>query len=77
MRIKKIQEIYERLCEYEASIWKVLVRDKDGSLPIHVALHYGAPLEVIQLLLDHDIEKKTLLVKAFGGSLSFHIACVT
>ena len=43
----------------------------------HVALHYGAPLEVIQLLLDHDIEKKTLLVKAFGGSLSFHIACVT
>jgi hypothetical protein len=38
----------------------LLVRDHNGCLPIHWACRLKAPLEVIQLLLESDAEKKTI-----------------
>jgi hypothetical protein len=43
-------------------------------LPIHYACEEKSP-EVIQLLLDNDTEKKTILEKDHRGQLPIHYAC--
>jgi ankyrin repeat protein len=52
-----------------------LVKDGGGYLPIHRACIYKAPLEVIQMLLDGDVDKTTILVKDNGGRPPIHISC--
>ena len=39
---------------------RILVKDNDGWLPIHFACYGGATVEVIRLLLDSNVEKKTV-----------------
>jgi ankyrin repeat protein len=42
---------------------------------LHSAITSNRPIEVIQLLLDSDIEKKTILEKDDRGYLPIHYAC--
>jgi hypothetical protein len=46
----------------------ILEKNDYGKLPIHLACSTGAgaPLEVVQLLLDSDTEKKTILENKDG-----------
>jgi hypothetical protein len=53
----------------------VLVRSGARYLPIHVACICKVPLEVIQMLLDSDAAKKSILVKNDLGNLPIHYAC--
>jgi hypothetical protein len=53
----------------------VLVENSFGSLPIHWACMYNAPLEVIQVLLDSDADKKSIFERDNFGSLPIHKAC--
>jgi ankyrin repeat protein len=53
----------------------VLLKGNNGWLPIHCACWKNAPLEVIQMLLDTDTEKKTILEKGTFGHLPIHTAC--
>jgi ankyrin repeat protein len=70
------EDVNALIISYTQSVLQeaVLVRDKDGSLPIHVALYYGAPLEVIRVLLDNDTENKSIF-EMDRKLLPIHIAC--
>jgi ankyrin repeat protein len=52
----------------------ILVKDREGRLPIHCACETNAPVEVIQLLLESDVDKKSILVKDKIGQLPIHCA---
>jgi hypothetical protein len=54
----------------------VLKKGNFGQLAIHMACGHSAPVEVIQLLLDSDTDKKTILEKDNYGWLPIHYACV-
>jgi hypothetical protein len=47
----------------------VLLKDNSGWLPIHWVCRRNTPLEVIQMLLDSDTDKKSILVRDDGGCL--------
>jgi hypothetical protein len=51
------------------------VKDKQGSLPLHMACRYLAPAEVITLLLENDESKSSLFSKGMYGQLPLHVAC--
>jgi ankyrin repeat protein len=53
----------------------VLEKDNSGWLPIHWVCFYEAPLEVIQMLLDSDTDKKSIFEKDRFGRLPIHLAC--
>lgn len=55
----------------------IFTKDKDGSLPLHMACRYLAPPEVIKLLLEHDRtpRKDTLSEPGIYGQLPLTIAC--
>ena len=46
-----------------------------GRLPLHLACDTNAPIEIIRWLLDHDINKESILVKDKWGDLPIHTAC--
>ena len=49
------------------------MQDQSGALPIHMACHADAPIEVIRFLVQQDAS--TLHVKDGSGALPIHIAC--
>jgi ankyrin repeat protein len=53
----------------------VLVKDNNGSMPIHWACTYDALLEFVQMLLDSDTDKKSIFEKDKSGWLPIHKAC--
>ncbi len=53
----------------------VLVKDNFGRLPIHYACIHEVPLEVIQMYLDSNTDKKSILEKDINGWLPIHISC--
>ncbi|CAJ1943237.1 unnamed protein product [Cylindrotheca closterium] len=59
------------------SSWTVQHADTLGSLPLHYACRYGAPLEVFELLLreDQGDEKKTIIHVDKQGWMPLHVAC--
>ncbi len=48
--------------------------DTRGDRLIQIACRMNAPVEVIQLLLDSDTEKKTIVLKDHDGCLPIHLA---
>ena len=55
----------------------VIVTNNGSSLLRSTIGHDGSssPVEVMQLLLDHDIDKKTIAMKDYAGDLPIHRAC--
>jgi len=53
----------------------IVVKGKQGQLPIHLSCMRNAPLEVIQLLLDRHTDNKSISEKTNHGELPLHVAC--
>jgi hypothetical protein len=73
-----IEDVNDLMANYtEKDLQEALLEKGEfGNLPIHLACMCGAPIEVIQLLLDNDDDKKTILEKDNDGRLPIHYACV-
>jgi ankyrin repeat protein len=74
---RTIQEANVLIEKYEEEDLQgaVLEKDANGWLPIHCAFWRNAPLEVIQMLLDSDSDKKSIFEKTDLGKLPIHFAC--
>ena len=51
--------------------------NKDGRVPLHLAVKLRRSSEVIQVLINHDSHRKTLSIADLKGNTALHYACLS
>lgn len=65
--------VVKLLVDSDVSKKTIHTKADNGSLPLHTAVRYGAPVAVVQLLLENN--EQTLLETGYYDQLPLHVAC--
>ena len=50
--------------------------NKDGAVPLHLAVQSRRPCEIIQILINHDSDRKAISIADSKGNTALHYACL-
>ena len=50
--------------------------NKDGAVPLHLAIQSRRPSDVIQILINHDSDRNTIRIADSKGNTALHYACL-